>query len=121
MNIDQSIRRWFLPMAFLLPLAIVVWGCGKDGGAKPNNENPTDGTPTYTTDIAPILEANCNCHFTGGSHYSVTPLDTYANVYARRELVKQRAGVAGTMPPTGPLPQNQRETIIAWVDGGAPE
>ncbi len=52
--------------------------------------------------------------------FATAPLDTYEHVIARKEKVKQRAGVEGSMPPTGPLPQSQRQTIIAWVDGGAP-
>lgn len=106
--------------AIMLAAALIIVGCGEDGGTNPDPQDPAD-PPTYTTDIEPILRANCSCHQPGGSLYGSTPLDTYANVFERRELVKEYAGVTGTMPPAGPLPQEQRDLIIEWVDEGAPE
>jgi hypothetical protein len=101
---------------------LLLAGCG-GGNTKPSDpgNNPPGGVPTYTADVAPIIEAGCTCHQPGGIKYSTVPLDTYARVFARRDRVKQRAGVEGSMPPTGALPQSKRQTIIAWVDGGAPE
>lgn len=113
-------RRLSLPIALLA--AILIGGCGEDGGSKPDDDNgdPPD-TPTYTVNVRPIIVEGCTCHQPGGIMHSTVPLDTYANVFARKERVKARAGVEGTMPPTGPLPQGSRQTIIAWVEGGAPE
>lgn len=115
----QLSRTWTLSL--LLGL-LVAAGCGEDGGSKPNDENPNDDNPpTYTADIQPILQENCGCHHPGGPKHGTVPLDTYANVFQRRARVKERAGVEGSMPPTGPLQQGLRQTIIAWVDAGAPQ
>lgn len=109
-------------LSLLLVAAFLIGGCGDDG-SKPNDDNndPPDETPTYTADVRPILLEGCGCHQPGGPKFSTVPLDTYANVFARRERVKARAGVEGTMPPTGALPQGSRQTIIAWVEGGGPQ
>ncbi len=96
-------------------------GCGGSTKPKDTSGDPPGDTPTYTADVGPIIEVGCTCHQPGGIKYASVPLDTYARVFARRALIKQRAGVEGSMPPTGALPQAKRETIIAWVDGGAPE
>ena len=109
-----------LPSLFLA--SALIAGCGGDSGDKPPTDpGPGDEIPTYTTDIKPIITPGCSCHQEGGIKYSTVPLDTYARVYAKRDRVKQRTGVEGSMPPAGALPSDQRQTIIAWVDGGAPE
>lgn len=113
-------EQWRLRcLTMLIGLVVPAMGCGIDGGERP----PLDGgggAPSYAEEIAPILSAGCSCHQPGGSRYPWVKLDTYARVYALRESIWRRAGLQGTMPPTGPLPQAQRQTIIAWYEGGSP-
>ncbi len=117
-------QKWRFSLGCAVLAATLLCGCGEDGGQRPDitggDDEPPEN-PTYTADVRPIIAANCGCHQPGGIMHATAPLDSYANVFARRQLVKTRAGVAGTMPPTGPLPPVQRQTIIAWVDRGAPE
>ncbi len=87
--------------------------------------------PTFNKDIAPILAKNCmNCHRAG----EIAPMSlmTYKEVRPWAKAIREK--VAGRqMPPWHADPkygewsndrrmlQKEIETIVAWVDGGAPE
>jgi hypothetical protein len=88
---------------------------------------------TFTRDIAPILQAKCeNCHRPGTA--APMALRTYDEVRPWAPLIKDR--VAKRMMPPWPLDKTigiqdfkndlslsdeQIQTIIAWVDAGAPQ
>lgn len=87
--------------------------------------------PTFTSDVAPILQANCvSCHRPG--HAAPFPLVTYADVQPRAATIA-RAVESRVMPPwlpdrTGPaitgersLRDDQIALITAWAAAGAPE
>ena len=88
-------------------------------------------TPTFSKDVAPVLFKNCSgCHRPG--EIGPMPLLNYSQ--ARPWAKSIRAAVAtGTMPPWHAkaergtfsndrrLTAQERETIIAWADGGAPQ
>jgi hypothetical protein len=113
--------RLSVSVVLLSALVLLSAGCGEDDGDRLTSDGPPTGTPTYTEDIEPLLQASCSCHQPGGSKYADVPLDTYDKVFDRRERIKQRAGVEGTMPPAGALDAEARQLIITWVDEGAPE
>ncbi|HLH39159.1 MAG TPA: hypothetical protein VKX39_08430 [Bryobacteraceae bacterium] len=87
--------------------------------------------PTFTKDVAPILYQHCaNCHRPG--EIGPMPLLTYEQ--ARPWAKAIRGAVAlGKMPPWHAtqergvfandrrLSDRDRETLIAWVEGGAPQ
>ena len=88
--------------------------------------------PTFTKDVAPIVFNNCaSCHRAG----EVAPmtLTSYEDVRPWAKVIKNKV-VSREMPPWGADPahslkmrndrsltQTQIETIVAWVDGGAPK
>ncbi len=87
--------------------------------------------PTYSRDVAPLLEARCtNCHVEGG----VAPfaLDTYARVKPQAAAIAA-ATHARTMPPwravsadvayvgDPSLTQEQIDLLAQWSEAGAPE
>jgi len=119
---NRTLKLVRVPAVLLILGFAFLSGCGSDGGTKAKDQNTNgNSAPTYTQDVRPILENGCTCHQSGGVKFADVPLDTYAHVFAKKDRVKTRAGVEGTMPPTGSLPEAERQTIIAWVDGGAPE
>ena len=91
-----------------------------------------DEAPTFTKDVAPILFENCvTCHRPG----NIAPMSLTSYIESRpwarsiKDLVVSR-----TMPPWPPDPDNslkfrnerhldqaEIDTIVAWVDGGAPK
>ena len=95
------------------------------------------GKVTFTTDIAPILQENCErCHREGG----VAPmaLSTYEQVRPWAPMIKVKTQIRdrmGAMPPyyvergigiqeykdDERLTEAEIEAIAAWVDNGAPQ
>ncbi|MGE5692881.1 MAG: putative Ig domain-containing protein [Candidatus Zixiibacteriota bacterium] len=76
---------------------------------------------TYTNHTKTIFDSKCApCHFPGGIVCPPYCWNTYSGVFQFRERIRIRV-TAGTMPPTGGLPQGMRDTINAWVLRGAPQ
>lgn len=87
-------------------------------------------TPNFSEDVAHLVYDHCfACHRPGGP--GPMPLTSYQEVYDYRTLVKAYV-MTGEMPPWPPDPDYQhlagenyltdaeKNTIAAWVDGGAP-
>jgi mono/diheme cytochrome c family protein len=102
------------------------WGCAIEHEMKPG-----DGTVTYHRDVAPILQKRCaECHRPGeiGPFSLLTYDKAKSNAKRIKEVVQKRI-----MPPWHADPKhgewlNDRrlsdaeiESIVKWVDGGAPE
>ena len=88
-------------------------------------------TPTFAKDVAPILYKNCvECH--RPTMFAPMSLMTFEEARPWARSIKQRV-VAREMPPWGADPsighfkndprlsQADIDTIVAWVDGGAPK
>lgn len=95
--------------------------------------NPPPSSLTYTTQIKPIINANCaysGCH-AGSNPAEGIHLGTYAGVMelvypnqpGESELyeVITEDDEDDMMPPNGPLPQAQIQLIYQWIANGAPE
>lgn len=89
------------------------------------------GKPTFSRDVAPIIHRNCStCHRPG--EVAPFPLLTYDDVSKRRKQIA-RVVERGIMPPWLPrkgfgefkderrLSRDEVQTILRWVQGGAPE
>lgn len=92
---------------------------------------PADGVPTFSKDVAPILYKNCiGCHRPG----EIAPMSliTYKDVRPWARSIRDEVSDA-TMPPwhadakhgtfanDRSLTAADRETIVKWASGGAPE
>jgi mono/diheme cytochrome c family protein len=93
---------------------------------------PAGTVPTFAKDVAPIVFNNCaNCHRSG----EVAPmtLTSYEDVRPWAKVIREKVR-SREMPPWGADPahslkmrndrsltQTQIDTIVAWVDGGAPK
>jgi len=90
----------------------------------------SNGTPTFSKDVAPILNKNCvSCHREG----EIAPMSLLTYEQARPWAKSIREKVSrGLMPPwhaDAPrgvfsndrrLSEGDKETLIAWADAGAP-
>lgn len=97
----------------------------KDGTGCSKNTNVTVATaaagPLFTA-VKGVVTANCalsGCHSgsspTGGINFTVD-----CNIVINKERIKARAidGNPSIMPPTGALPQADRDKITAWLTAG---
>jgi hypothetical protein len=75
--------------------------------------------PTYSNDIAPILNANCaNCHRPDGENTQVL-LDTYANAKAvAARALSFAAHCQMPPPPLSPLGADQINAFTCWLNPG---
>jgi hypothetical protein len=98
--------------------------------AAPATAQSGESAPTYAEDIAPIVQVRC--HVEGG--LGPMPLTRYDEVrrYARRirQVVLERSMPPWHLDPTIgiqaynndiSLSRDEIETVLAWVDAGAPE
>src|SRR3954462_420959 len=105
--------------------AAVAAGSAKVAGAPATL--PRVDVPTYSKDVAPILQKNCQvCHRPGEA--GPFPLLTYADVRRRATKIKD-ALVDGKMPPWFADPHygkfsnrmgltaSEIDSIVRWVDG----
>ena len=116
-----TIRRGFA--AAVCSMILLVAGIG--------TQTLSSATPTYSKDVAPILYKHCTvCHRPG----DIAPMSLLSYEDTRPWARSIRGQVArGLMPPwhaTQPqgtflndrrLTAADRETLIRWVDGGAPK
>ncbi len=114
------------------PVAIAATsapGCALGAEITPKLSVPKD--VTYHADVARILQSSCvECHRKGGA--APFSLDGFKNAHKRRRMMRivVRDEI---MPPwladegTGPwlnerrLSESDRDTLLAWVENGAPE
>ena len=90
-----------------------------------------EAVPTFTEEVAPILYDNCvTCHRSG----EIAPMSliTYAEVRPWSRSIKNQV-LTGAMPPWHADPaigrfandrrltEAEKDTLVRWVDGGAPE
>jgi uncharacterized membrane protein len=101
---------------------ILFLSCSKGGSddSNPPTTNPACvGTPgPLFTSVKGLMQANCqSCHnsstLNGGMDWTVD-----CNIVTYKDRIKARAVDLGTMPPTGPLPQSEKNKITAWINAG---
>ena len=102
--------------AFVLSISIVACRKGSSDTPPPVNCNGTPG-PLFTA-VRNLMQANCqSCHnpgnMNGNKDWTVD-----CNIVANKDRIKARAVDEGTMPPTGPLPQSEKDKITAWINAG---
>ncbi len=119
-SIDVAIGTAVLTASLALVLAIARSAAG-------------NAVPTFTKDVAPILYKNCaKCH-QAGELASRVPLLSYETVRPLAELIKQKV-MTREMPPwpvdsarsltfrnDARLSQQDMDTVVAWVNAGAPK
>lgn len=111
-------------------LISAVFACKKNTSTNYADEAVCNSTPNYTTDIAPILNANC---VTAGCHNTATKkegIDLSSYAVAKSEFMKSNTALASVHHASGvkAMPDGQAklsETSInkldCWVKNGCPE
>jgi hypothetical protein len=92
---------------------------------------PAGESPTFSDEVAPILQARCQACHRPGEHAPFSLL-TYRDAFPRRDKIRD-AVRARVMPPWKPVPgfgelagpgrlsDADVATLVRWVEAGAPE
>lgn len=118
-------KALFVFVFSLIPVLILV-SCSKDNDDGGGTQNPgttacTNVPKSWSADVNPIIQSTCNqagCH-NAGSINGPGPLTNHAQVAAARSLVRD-AVESGRMPQNSTLTTAQKNSIICWIDSGAP-
>ncbi|HEY6503329.1 MAG TPA: hypothetical protein VIZ28_05085 [Chitinophagaceae bacterium] len=113
-------RKVYITTIIVLALpAMIVISCSK------SNDDPTvcDGVTnkSFAADVNPLIQTFCNqaaCHDAGSSN-GVGPLTNYTQVFNARVAIRG-AVQSGLMPQNATLTTAQKNSIICWIDSGAP-
>ena len=108
----------------ILIAAGTLYACSKSnaGGSGGGTViTPTcNGTKSFASDVSPIIQSSCaisGCH-AAGSVNGPGALTSYTQIFNARAAI--RVAIAnGSMPKTGSLTTEQRNTILCWIDDGA--
>lgn len=100
-------------------MLVLFAGCKKE--TKEDVIDCTGVSPSYNSEIKPIINANCissGCHNAGSSNGDYT---TYAGLKtdASSGVLESRVIINKTMPPSGPLSLEDRKKIKCWISSGA--
>ena len=119
--------KFWLPAILVLGIVVVTQSCYYDNKAENYGSSACDSAnPTYTNNIAPLINQNCiGCHGSSGASAGVS-LTTY-------DLVKAQAlkgSLSGTMkktspyslmPPGGKLSDCKIGQVDKWIRNGMPQ
>lgn len=112
---------FFVIALLLLTTLPFIISCSKGGSGSDPNVCDNVTNKNFATDVNPIIQTFCNksgCH-NPGSINGPGSLTTYAEVFNARSAIRP-AIASGLMPQDATLTTAQRNTIICWIDSGAP-
>lgn len=116
-------KAFMITGVIMLPVILLV-ACSKDEDTR-NDPAPTLNCSTvpktWSADVSVIIQASCNqtgCH-AAGSNNGPGPLTNYSEVFAARVNIRD-AVQSGRMPKNSTLTADKRNSIICWIDSGAP-
>jgi hypothetical protein len=95
--------------------------CSKDDDNGGTLDCTTITNKAFAADVNPIIQNFCNtagCH-ASGSFNGPGALTNYTEVFNARALIRP-AIASGRMPQTGTLTTAQKNSILCWIDSGAP-
>jgi hypothetical protein len=93
--------------------------CGKS--KEPGNISCDGVAKNFAADVNPLIQTFCNqpnCHASNSTN-GPGPLTNYAEVFSARLQIRAQVQ-AGLMPQNTTLTTAQKNTIICWIDSGAP-
>ena len=111
--------------SLILSLCILFSQCSKNNNNNNNNNFSvncsTVTNKAFAANISPLIQSRCaisGCHASGSGN-GPGALITYTQISAAATRI--RASVAaGTMPQGSTLSTAEKNSIVCWIDGGAP-
>ncbi|HMK26016.1 MAG TPA: hypothetical protein VK483_08310 [Chitinophagaceae bacterium] len=115
-------RKAFTIASICIAFIYTSISCSKGGsGGVSSVDCNTVANKAFAADVNPIIQSTCaitGCH-EAGSVNGVGQLTTYNDIFNHRNEI-QSAISAGRMPKTGSLSTSQKNSILCWIQGGAP-
>lgn len=98
-----------------------IASCSKSAPADTTTACDGVTNKAFATDVDPIIQAFCNqaaCHSTGSTN-GPGQLTNYTEIFNARVNIRSQVQ-SGMMPQNTTLSTAQKNTIICWIDSGAP-
>jgi hypothetical protein len=107
---------------FILFVFISI-SCSKSGsgGGGTSLDCNTVANKAFAADVSPTIQSSCaiaTCHDATSTN-GPGPLLNYTQVFNARTTIQSSVS-AGTMPKTGTISTSQKNSILCWIQGGAP-
>lgn len=114
-------KAWVLNIIIVISLGTFN-SCKKKKNEDLNNLDCSKINSDYSSDIKPIISANClssGCHNTNSPNGDFT---TYTSLKAKADngTLDNRVIQQKTMPPSGALSIDQLQKIKCWLNSGSP-
>lgn len=114
-------KKALVILLLTLPGLTISFSCSKDddGGTTPDCN--TISNKAFAADINPIIQASCavaGCHATGSVN-GPGALTNYTQVFNNRSAIRT-AVASGRMPQGSSLSTGQKNSLLCWIDSGAP-
>lgn len=108
--------------AIIILSVFITISCKKDnGGGTTTVDCSTVTNKAFAANISSIIQASCNiagCH-AAGSFNGPGALTNYAQVFAATTTIRSSVS-SGKMPKGSSLSTAQKNSILCWIDSGAP-
>ncbi len=116
-------RKALIVTSIIVPVVFISISCSKsnNGGGSTSVDCNTVANKAFTADVSPIFQGSCaitGCH-EAGSFNGPGPLTNYNEIFNARVAI-QSAVSAGRMPKTGSLSLSQKNSVLCWIQSGAP-
>ena len=124
--IDHYSKSRFTKMVSMLVVVVfLLVACTKrheDTLDTVSSGNGSGPAKSFAVDVNPIVQSSCTassgCHGSGSSA-GPGPLLTYTQVFNARSSIRSAVS-SGSMPLNGGLSGTQKNSVIFWIDSGAP-
>lgn len=109
-------------LPFIAILVFFVLSCSDRSIDDLNSSLPITEIVTYDNSVASIINSNCIvCHAAvpqNGAPMSLSTYDEVKDAVLSRGLNSRINNPSAPMPPTGLMPQANRDIILEWIDNG---
>jgi hypothetical protein len=114
-------KTLIVTMIILLSVFISI-SCSKDnGGGTTTIDCSAVSNKAFAADVNPIIQGTCGgpgCHGAGSAN-GPGPLTNFTEISGAASAIRSAVS-SGRMPKTGSLSSGQKNSIICWIDSGAP-
>jgi uncharacterized membrane protein len=117
-------RKSVFVLAFIAIAAVLASGCyyDKEELLYPGGGPDCNGAANKFVDVNPIVQTKCafspSCHAVGSTNIG-GPLTNYTQIKNKAQSIKLQVQT-GLMPQTGSLTAAEKQSIICWIEAGAP-